>query len=460
MYMIQSRSKWSLVVRNSFVAVCLLAVLSSSSSKADTRPNILIITADDLGLQLGCYGSNVPVTPKLDQLAAQGIIYKNAFCAQSSCSASRCSLFTGLTPHQSRQVGLSQFGFKSVSSPNMVSLLRAAGYFTGIQGKLHIEPQGQYPFERVYGSLQPTRDPYLMAQSATSFFQEAKARNRPFFLYLNSFDPHGPYDQTMDQVRGIPQIPFTASNFSWALPFPSGSVAVNKTYTAHYFNAVRRLDAAVGMVLQSLKSQGLENNTIVFFVSDNGPQFTKGKTTAYENGIHVPLLVKWPGHIAPGQVRTEPVGLIDIFPTVLKLANVSIPSQQSGMILEGVFNWPLNVWRGYVYSEMNFHGPDTFRPQRSVRGLQFQFIRTYRPGNLDPTIEMYDLYADPQQMKNLAADPNYLSQVTTMNNVLLNWQIRTQDPLLNANKRQVWFQVADQWKSKAWQVINSSVLPY
>ncbi len=438
-----------------------LAGISASISTCaanNTRPNILLITVDDLGMQLGCYG-DFKVTPNIDLLASQGILYANAHCAQSSCSSSRAAVLMGMPPHQSRQVGLAQMGFRTIQRPSLPGLLRNAGYLTGIAGKLHVGPESHFPFEVNYG-LGPFRDPYWLRDRSTQFFRDAKARNKPFFFYLNIFDPHSPYDAAADQVRGIPPNPFNASNFSYSLPFAWVPENQRVQATATFYNCIRRADAIIGMVMASLANEGLQNNTVVIFVSDNGPAIPRGKQNIFELSTRVPMLIRWPNRIPAGQIRTEPVGLIDIFPTALRLAGVSIPSHQSGMVLEGVFNEPLNPLRGWVFTENNFHNPGFFRPQRAVRGRQFRLIQTYRPPPEAPRWELYNLYTDPNETNNLINNANFASRRDELKTVLNNWQVRTQDPFLDPNKLRVWFQKAEEWKSTPQAVINASQLPF
>lgn len=166
-------------------------------------PNFLLITADDLGVQLSCYGEQRIATPRLDAPAAEGVRFRNAYVAQASCSPSRGALLTGRWPHQNGLIGLSHLGFRlHPNQPMLPKLLRDAGYFNGMIGKLHVEPAADFPFAWVpkpQGMAPlPTRDVKWVAAESRKFFAAAKEAGRPFFYYVNYFDPHDPLDETTD----------------------------------------------------------------------------------------------------------------------------------------------------------------------------------------------------------------------------------------------------------------------
>ncbi|MCX6910576.1 MAG: sulfatase-like hydrolase/transferase, partial [Verrucomicrobia bacterium] len=194
-----------------------LSVLCGGSLAADApkKLNVLLITADDLGLQLSCYGEKRIATPKLDAFAAEGVLFRNAYVAQSSCSSSRAALLTGRWPHQNGQIGLAHLGFRmQPGQPTMPALLKAVGYRTGIIGKLHVEPAADFPFdwmpkEKVAGP--PTRNVRWVAEQSRAFFASAKASDQPFFYYVNYMDPHGPLNKETDQVAGLPEKSLTAA---------------------------------------------------------------------------------------------------------------------------------------------------------------------------------------------------------------------------------------------------------
>lgn len=169
-------------MRNLTIAAVLLQV---PAGPPNSPPHILLITADDLGNQLSCYGEKRLSTPRLDALAAEGVRFENAYVAQSSCSPSRAALLTGRWPHQNGQVGLSHLGFRMhPGQPNLPALLKSAGYFTGLMGKLHVAPEEEFSFDwkpAVKGNpAGPTRNVRWVAGQSREFFARARASGKPF----------------------------------------------------------------------------------------------------------------------------------------------------------------------------------------------------------------------------------------------------------------------------------------
>ncbi|MBM3891309.1 MAG: sulfatase, partial [Verrucomicrobia bacterium] len=281
-----------------FSAISLCALSGGiSAAAASKKPNVLLITADDLGLLLSCYGEKRIATPKLDALAAEGVQFANAYVAQSSCSPSRAALLTGRWPHQNGQIGLAHLGFRMhPGQPTMPALLKAAGYRTGIIGKLHVEPAADFPFDwmpaKEKTAAPPTRNVRWVAEQSREFFASAKALGQPFFYYVNYFDPHGPLNEQTDQVAGLPEKPLTAADIKEPIPLNATDPSKNAMATARLLNTILRLDAGMGLLLDELKAAGFADNTLVVYVGDNGTAMPRGKTWSYETGVRVPMLVR------------------------------------------------------------------------------------------------------------------------------------------------------------------------
>jgi len=182
-----------------------LAALAPASlhSAPETRPNLLLICAEDLGPTLGCYGDRQVATPNLDTLAASGVRFANAFVTQASCSPSRSSILTGLFPHQNGQLGLAHYGYTMPGKPvKLPNALQKAGYRTGIMGKIHVGPEKSFAFD--YRGLPhgKTHNPEAVGQDFRAFL--AQTGEQPFFFYLNLIDAHAPM---LDQVDGFPAEP-------------------------------------------------------------------------------------------------------------------------------------------------------------------------------------------------------------------------------------------------------------
>jgi len=461
--------------RLSFVLLAVAAfVLAASNLAAAERPNVLLVTADDLGCLLSCYGEKRIDTPKLDSLAAAGVRFANAYVAESSCSQSRAALLTGRWPHQNGQVGLAGLGFRMhPGQPTLPALLKTAGYRTGIIGKLHVEPTKDFPFDWMPASERmsavATRNVRWVAEQSREFFASAKAAGKPFFYYVNYFDPHVPLTKETDQVAGLPERPLTAADIKEPLPMGAPPEVGNHLATARLLNAVLRVDAGMGLLLDELQAAGLSDNTVVIFVGDNGTAMPRGKTWSYEMGVRVPMLVRWPGVAKPGQVRSETVSLLDVMPTLLAATGVSPPDNLVGTALQPLLRGESGKeWREFLFTEMNFHEPQMFRGQRSVRDSRYKLLLnlvTFKPHSemrSDPVtgqwwvevgmtspgqapVELFDLQTDPDETKNLADDPAHADTRQRLEVALQRWREKRADQLLDPARLQRWQDARSHW---------------
>lgn len=432
------------------LCVGLLIAASAACSLAAARPpNILLITADDLGFQLGCYGDKVVTTPNIDRMAAEGVRFDDFYVTASSCSPSRASLLTGLYPHQNGQLGLAHLGSSMHPGlPNLPALLRKQGYRTGLVGKLHVEPEGDFPFDYKKNDIEPTRDPRAVRAMCDEFFGQGD--KEPFFLYLNLFDPHSPF---LRDVAGSPRVKVDADQ-AGVLPFVGSESPALRQETADYLTCVNRLDEIMGQVAASLRAHGLDEKTVVIFLSDNGPEFPRGKCTSFEAGTRVPMIVRWSGRFDP-RVSRELVSEVDVLPTVLQLADVAAPAALPGRSLLPVLEGEPAEWRTEIFTEYNSHEPRMFDPQRAVRSGRYKLIRTLLrdpglewPGALDlekfravqsragqgDFTQLYDLESDPHEFKNLAGSRALAAEQERLIGALADWRRGTKDPLLDAEK--------------------------
>lgn len=422
------------------------------AASALERPNLLLITADDLGLQLSCYGEKNIVTPRLDALAGEGVRFVNAYVAQSSCSSSRAALLTGRWPHQNGQLGLAHLGFRMrPGQPTLPALLKQAGYSTGILGKLHVEPAADCPFDWKPGKgpagINPTRDVKWVAAQSRDFFTHARQSGKPFFYYVNYFDPHGPLNAESDQVNGLPAKPLRPGGIKEALPFRGPTEQGKRVATAHLLNTVLRLDAGMGLLLDELKAAGFATNTLVVFVGDNGLAAPLGKMTSYELGVRVPMIVRWPGVAKAAQDRTDLVSLLDVMPTFLMAAGVEPPTGLAGLPLQPLLRGEAAAWRPLLFTEMNFHEPQQCVPQRTVRDARYKFVLNLAPEGNQAAGELFDLRSDPWETKNLANDASLAAVRQQLETALADWRKQTADPLLDAARVKRWRDAAARWNA-------------
>jgi len=453
--------------RNWLKTLCAALPAAAAGTK---RANILFITADDLGLQLGCYGETRIRTPNLDRFAESAVRFDTAYVAQASCSPSRSAMFTGLYPHANGQYGLANAGFSlhpPLRTATIPAVLKKAGYRTGIIGKLHVEPEASFPFDLRDTNNAATRTVRVVAPKAGKFMQ---ASDEPFFLMVNYSDPHAfrrEDDRTKwyfpPQVDGLPERPIMPGPKD-VFPFQQVEDDGQWERVAGYYNAIQRLDYGLGLLLEALEKSGKADNTLVVFIGDHGPPFARGKTTVYEAGLRIPFLVRWPGVSKAGR-RQEMVSTVDIAPTIYDAAGVTPPIAMHGRSLRSVVGSGKGLWREYLAGEFHFHGASPFYPRRAIRDSRYKLIHNLRSGSAKPStgidgdrafalsrmpryegtparrafdtfanppeFELYDLSKDPVEFNNLAGKPELKRVEVRMKQALLEWRRQTDDPFLD-----------------------------
>jgi N-sulfoglucosamine sulfohydrolase len=455
----ESNSRPGLSRRRFCGAVAASAAAAFSGGASETRcKNILLITTDDQGLEAGCYGDPYARTPHMDALATEGVRFDRAYITQASCSPSRSSMLTGLYPHQNGQIGLARKDCRM--RPGVATLqgvLKKAGYATGMIGKLHVVPAEAFPLD--FDRKQPcvrTRDVRSVAAEADEFF--AAYGDAPFFLMVNYFDPHRPYEDA-DQIKGLPENPLGPDDIK-PFPFLGVDTPAVRDEVAAYYNCLSRVDTGIGLLLEGLAKAGHQDDTIVVFLGDHGAPFTRAKTTCYEAGEHVPFIVRWPGVTKPGHTSDALVSSVDIMPTVLDAVGVKPPSDLAGRSLRPLCAGDDPSWRKTVCAEYTTHAPGHYFPRRSVFDGRYKLIRslvTDRPNPVKhigpamrkltkegtpartaytthcnpPAIELYDLKKDPIEFHNLAEDPAHEAVKKRLLKALQGWREETKDPLLD-----------------------------
>jgi len=437
-------------------------------AEVPSRPNVLMIVSEDHCPNLGCYGDRTARTPRLDGLASEGVRFARAYVTQAGCSQSRSSILTGLYPHQSGQIGLATHKYTMVrkDTPNLPALLRAAGYRTGIIGKLHINPPSAFPFDFKWNDKKSIsfakRDVRRIARVAGEFMS---ASQTPFFLSVNYPDAHVPFHK---QQKGLPAKPLGPDDVS-PLPWLPVDTPRFRKFLANYYNCISRLDAGIGMLLDELARSGKADQTLVVYLSDHGAQFSRGKMTSYEAGLRIPLIIRWPGRAKAGLECDELVSTIDLMPTILQATGVTQPDGLPGTSLLPLTKGRSVTWREYLFAEYTVHYPPTYFPQRSVRDDRYKLIVNLLPDRPNPVadiylqrgwdltrqslaqvdpafrcvwqtfarppaVELYDLKEDPHEMKNLADKPERAATVKRLRDRLTAWQKRTADPLADPGR--------------------------
>ncbi|MEM7310337.1 MAG: sulfatase [Planctomycetota bacterium] len=437
------------------LAALLLTVPFVSPPAGERPPNVVLIVVDDMGWKdLGCYGSTYYRTPHVDRLAAEGVRFTQGYAACAVCSPSRAALLTGRYP---QRIGVTDWihhdgpeareameadrnveGFDrprgrrlltprnhawlEPSEVTLAELLRAEGYATCHVGKWHLGPDGHSPetqgFDENHGGNQlghpPSYfDPYsnkrwsltgLPSRAEGEYLTDREVdealgfiernRERPFLLYLAHYAVHSPIQAKPDKIAGYEE------GEPGEQSFPA------------YAAMVESVDDGVGRILAALDAHGLDDDTLVVFTSDNGgavhfratdnSPLRKGKGYAYEGGLRVPLIVRWPAGAPNPRAADFPASGIDLLPTIAAAVGVELPADRP---LDGVDLGP--VLRGendpdrdvLVWHFPHYWWGTRIQPYSVLREGRWKLIYRYESG----AAELYDLAADPGEADDLAA---------------------------------------------------------
>jgi arylsulfatase A-like enzyme len=400
----------------------LLTLLTLPLCAAD-RPNILWITSEDNGPQLGCYGDKYADTPNLDRLAAKGLRFEKVWSVAPVCAPARTAIITGLYPSSSGALHMRSQVKLPADMKLFPEYLREAGYYCTNQVK------------EDYNVETPRR---VWDESSKDAHYKNRAAGQPFFAVFNFMETHE------SQVR---KRPHKAVHDPAAAPLPPwwpDTPEVRQDW-AQYYDNMTVMDRLAGKVLDELTAGGLAENTIVFYFGDHGPGMPRCKRTASDSGLRVPMIVHFPDkwkHLAPhgykaGGSSTRLVSFVDLAPTLLSLAGVPVPSWMQGRAFAGAM---AAQEPEYLYG-MRDRMDERYDMVRSVRDQRYVYVRNYSPhraggqrnaymfqtpatqvwhglfteGKLNevqaayfkphPPEELFDLESDPYETKNLAGDP-------------------------------------------------------
>ncbi|MCB0563932.1 MAG: sulfatase [Phaeodactylibacter sp.] len=425
--------------------IALWAVACSvrpSNQEGNRQPNLLLLIADDWSYpHAGVYGDKVAQTPTFDRLAAEGVLFTNAFCAAPSCSPSRAAILTGQYPHRLEQ-GANLWGTLDRKYLTYTQLLERQGYFVGMAKK------GWGPGN--FGAGGYEHNPAGREYAGFEEFYDSRPNKAPFCFWFGSQDPHRPYVQGLGAEAGLNADSLLVPSFLIDLP-------VVQQDLLDYYYELNRFDQECGEILRFLEEMGELDNTIVVMTSDNGMPFPRSKANLYDYGTRVPLVLSWKGKGIRGITFDGLVNLLSLAPTFLDAARVEPPAAMDGISLLPVLLQGKNKQgKDYVYLERERHGNvrqgHLGYPARAIRDHQYLYIRNLRPerwpagdpeltgaatsyGDVDdspskffmmhfegneaygplfelsfgkrPYEELYQIDSDPFQMKNLAGISRY-----------------------------------------------------
>jgi N-sulfoglucosamine sulfohydrolase len=300
-----------------------------------------LIVAEDMGCDLGCYGCPFLQTRHIDQFATEGVLFENAYTTQASCSPSRSSIFTGLYPHENGQVGLKKRGGNACDYmmhrgiPKLPELLRERGYHTVLMGKIDVAPEEELAFDQRLWKWDT--NPYYYDRVVAEFLDEAP--QQPFFLMVNLKDAHKvPVPGASGKSDYIFPRGYDGARLAKQdVQLPSWYGGIENTglwkEAVGYYEAVLRVDHAVGLIDKQIDEHGLGDRTCVVFITDHGAPVLRAKTTIYESGVKIPLVMKWPGRFRKGLRSRALVSVVDLLPTFLELGGGTPPIPISGQSL-------------------------------------------------------------------------------------------------------------------------------
>lgn len=460
-----------------FFLISLLILIITGCSKQEQKPNFVFILADDLGWKdLGCYGSTFHKTPNLDRLASEGVRFTNAYAACPVCSPTRASIMTGKYPARidltdwiaGRQQWANKTGeHKLLPKPfklqmelediTLAEALKEAGYKTFFAGKWHLGQDSVYwPTHQGFdinkggwkrgapngqrGYFSPYKNPRLedgpedeyltnrLADESVAFLEEYHAT--PFLLYLSFYTVHNPLNGKPEKIRKYER-KSNSLNYTdeerfirdklWMKTFGRGNFKERLVQdNPVYASMVESMDENIGKVLDKIKELGIEKNTIIFFMSDNGGLATSegsnttnlplraGKGWLYEGGIREPMIIKWQDNKMDGIINETPVTSTDFYPTILEMAGFPLKPEQH---IDGKSLVPLlknydtvAINKEFLNRPLFWHYPHYSnqggRPGSAIRLGKYKLIEFFE----DNTIELYDLENDPGELNDISPD--------------------------------------------------------
>jgi len=401
--------------------ISLMFGLTFSAGQAVERPNILWIIADDLGVELGCYGNPDVKTPNIDRLASQGIRYTKAYATAPICSPSRSSMITGMYPSSVNSLDHRTIDMTKLPEGihPITEYFKEAGYFC-TNGNADLSKRGKEDYN------------FLSEYLYDGVDWSQRSAGQSFFAQVQIFNPHRPFIHD-------PENPVNPDHVLLPACYPNHPLL--RADWAMYLESIQQCDKIVATILTRLDKEGLAENTIVILFGDNGRPHLRDKQFLYEGGLKVPLIIRWPGKLEPGKVDDQLVSLIDVSATSLAVANIPIAGAMQGNVFIGEHT----AKRKYILGFRQRSG-EALDDIRSISDGRYKLIWNrmpevpwmqmsgykksgypayalycllYRTGKLiqpfdqfmaahKSEVELYDLKSDPMEFNNLSDDPQHV----------------------------------------------------
>ncbi len=436
-------------MRSVFAISCTLLTGALLSAAQDRLPNIVVLLSDDLGrLETSVYGSDQVSTPTLERLAARGMTFDNAYVASPSCCPNRASLLTGLMP--ARHGAHANHTFVKEGTRWLPPILKELGYTIASFGKVQ---HGRRNFDGVEFHFKEDEN---MSADLEKLIKSGDLGDGPVCLMVGDRRPHVPWIK--DYIYDPDKV---------TLPVTFVDTPETRRHWARYLTDITHMDAEMGRVLD-LVEEAFGNDYICMFSSDHGGQWPLGKWNLYDSGARVPLLVSWPGRIPAGERTNAMVSWVDLLPTLIDLAGGKVPPDIDGKSFAGVLLGKTDRHRDKIFTTHTGDTKFNIYPIRSVREGKFKYIHNlcpdawhsnhsdllqkdgagaywsewYAAAEVDPVaaakvkayhvrpeFQLFDLEKDPQELNNLADNPEYREVVAKLRADLNQWTTSQGDDL-------------------------------
>ena len=432
------------------LGLMILIVLTQckKSQKTETRPNFIVFIADDVSWDdLSVYGNKFVITPNIDSLCSEGLVFKNMYLTTSSCSPSRNSIITGRYPHNTGAPEL--HSQPPMEMTTVAEALKKGGYYTALSGKFHMGNYARRGFDLI-NEDKKLNGPGGEQQWVKTL--EDRPKDRPFFMWYASIDAHRSWGENN----------FSGTHNPKTLTPPEYLVNDDPTKLdlVNYYDEIRRFDHSIGQVVATLKKQKVYENTFIIVMADNGRPFPHSKTRLNDQGVKTPFILTYKKEKISGETESL-ISAIDIAPTILEYAQLEISENYQGKSFKKVLDNPDNPFRNYVFAEHNWH--DYEAHERMVRNKDFMYIENNRNqfaqrGPLDainsdsyasllnqleageiseiqkeiflsprPKREFYDMEKDVFQRENLIGKKSHQKGIKHLESILEKWKIETGD---------------------------------
>ncbi|MGZ4582916.1 MAG: sulfatase family protein [Mycobacterium sp.] len=421
-----------------------MATGGAADSDDGKKDNVLIVHWHDLGRYLGAYGHPDVSSPRLDCLASEGFLFTRAHATAPLCSPSRGSLFTGRYPQTNGLLGLAHHGWEYRSGVRTLpQVLSESGWYSALFGMQH---ETSYPKRLGFDEFDVSNSycDYVVDKASDWLRDSAEdLAGQPFLLTAGFFETHRPYPR--DRYEPADSADVDLPDYLPDTPDVRGDVA-------DFYGAIAAADSATGRLLDALADTGLDASTWVVFFTDHGPAFPRAKSTLYDAGTGIGMIIRPPtGRGVPPRVYDELFSGVDLVPTLLDLLGVGAPPDVDGVShAQALLTPDTEPVRDHVYAAKTYH--DSFDPIRAIRTKEYSYIENYAqrplldlpldieesPSGLAvapfvtaprPDRELYDLRTDPTETTNLLADglPDADAVAADLAVLLHDWRQRTAD---------------------------------